>query len=432
MDDDVPADPVKTAGGRSSDGPDRAAGASLGWPYWRLWFASAMSNVADGTIKIALPLIAVTFTQSPGEIAGLTSALTLPWLVCALPAGALADRFDRRRMMLLANTARVAVLAVLAILVATAAGSIWVLYVAAATIGVAETVYDTSAQSLIPHVVRADQLGRANGRLYAAELTGNQFIGPPAAGVLVAVSAVVAVGAPAALWAIAVLALLLVSGQFRPQRCGESTVRADIAHGLRFLWSHRVLRTLSLMSGLFNLASSAVFTIFVLYAVGPESPMGLSSAAYGLLISTIAVGGVLGSFVAEWCEKYLGRLHTLVMSMLAGALLFAVPAVTVDPFVIGAVFLVGGAGTVMWNVVTVSLRQRITPDHLLGRVNSSNRLISWGAMPLGAAAGGALAQFLGLRPVFLVMAALTCLTLTGLAIATTAAMNAAERDAEVT
>jgi MFS family permease len=190
----------------------------LGLPGGRLWSASALSNLADGLVKIALPLVAVTVTDSPALVAGVALAVTLPWLLFALPAGALADRVDRRIAMLTANVVRAAAVAVLAVAVVLGLGSsgaaIWMLYLVALLLGTAETVYDTCAQSILPQVVPRDRLPRANGRLIAAELTANEFVGPPLGGLLVAAGVAVAFATPAALWAVAVGALLLLRGGF--------------------------------------------------------------------------------------------------------------------------------------------------------------------------------------------------------------------------
>jgi MFS family permease len=402
----------------------------LGTAFWRLWTSSALSNLADGVFKVVLPLVAIRFTKSPTMIAGLTFALTLPWLLFALPAGALADRLDRRRAMLGANTVRAALLLALTLAVAADAGSIWVLYAVALCIGVAETLYDTSAQSILPLIVPRERLSRANGRLHAAELTANQFVGPPLGGLLVPLGAAAAFASPAALWAVAVGVLLAVRGPFRVVRERRTTMRADVAEGLRFLWRHRLLRTLAAMVGVSNLASNAVFSILVLYAVGPTSAMGLSDPGFGLLLTTTAAGSLLGSLTAERVERRLGRARSLVLTIVGCTLMVGTPALTADPLVVGAAFFAGGAAIAVWNVITVSLRQRVTPDRLLGRVNSGYRLVAWGTMPLGAAAGGLLAQALGLRAVFAIMAVFTLAMLGGMTQVSDEAMDAAERDAE--
>ncbi len=402
---------------------------SLGAPYWRLWISSGLSNLADGIVKVAMPLVAVHYTRSPMLIAGLAVALALPWLLFALPVGALADRIDRRRMMVGANSIRVALPAALMLAVVLDLGSIWMLYAVAFGLGIAETVYDTSAQSILPQLVDRAQLSRANSRLFAAELTANQFAGPPLAGFLVAAGVAVAFAAPAALWAVALGALLLVHGSFRVEASRHTSLRADIAEGVRFLWRHRLLRALAVMTGVFNLASNATFSVFVLFAVGSASAMGLSEPAFGVLFATTAVGSLLGSLVAERIELALGRARTLLLSVLSGVLLVGVPAVTTNPFLIGAGLFAGGVGIMLWNVVVVALRQRITPDRLLGRVNSGYRLLAWGTIPLGAVVGGVLAELLGLRWVFATMALLMLALLGGMTILTDDAIDAAEHDA---
>jgi MFS family permease len=404
----------------------------LGLPFWRLWSASALSNLADGLVKIALPLVAVTVTDSPALVAGVALAVTLPWLLFALPAGALADRVDRRIAMLTADTVRVAAVAALAAAVvlglASSGAAIWVLYLVALLLGTAETVYDTCAQSILPQVVPRDRLARANGRLIAAELTANEFVGPPLGGLLVAAGVALAFATPAALWAAAVGALLLLRGGFSVPRGERTTLRADVAEGLRYLWRHRLLRTLATMTGLFNLATNATFAVFVLYAVGPHSALHLTEAAYGLLFATIAAGSLVGAILADPIIRRLGRSRSLALGILGGVGTVGIAAVTTSPPVIAAAFLAGGVTNALWNVVAVSLRQRITPDRILGRINSSYRLVAWGTRPLGAAAGGLLGQLLGLRAVFAVAAALILATLLGMTQVTDAAIRSAEQE----
>jgi MFS family permease len=409
--------------------PDAAPGGpppALGAAYWRLWTASGLSNLADGVLKVALPLVAVRFTRSPTLIAGLTTALTLPWLLFALHAGAFADRLDRRRAMLGTNLVRAALPGIVVTAVVLGHGSLWMLYVVALGIGVAETLYDTSAQSIVPQIVSRQQLARANGRLYAAELAANEFVGPPLGGALVAAGAALAFITPAALWLVAVGALLLVRGQFRIERYERTTIRADVAEGLRFLRGHRLLRRLAVMVGVFNFAGNAMWAVLVLYAVGPASAMGLSEPAYGWLLTATAAGSLVGSLVAVRVEQRLGRARSLVLTILAGAVALGMPAVTADPFVVGAAFFANGAAIMIWNIITVTLRQQATPDRLLGRVNSAYRLVAWGTRPIGAAFGGLLAHLLGLRAVFVVASLLTLALLAAMTRVTNEEMEAAE------
>jgi MFS family permease len=418
-------EPLRTDSGAVS----RPATDRLGTRYWQLWSASAVSNLADGIVKLGLPLVALGYTRSPALVAGVAVGFSLPWLLFALPAGALVDRLDRRRVMLAANTLRAVLVGALALAVALDAGSIWLLYVVAFGAGTAETLYDTSAQSILPQLVPRELLPRANGRLHAAELTANQFIGPPLAGFLVAGGAAVALAGPAGLWAVAVAALLLMDGRVRVEREGRTSLRADIAEGLRFLWQHGLLRTLAMMVGGMNFTTSAVFGVLVLYAVGAGSSIGLTEPGFGLLVTALAAGIVLGSLVAARIERWLGRARALGVSMVACAGIVGVPALTTNPFVIGAVFFGGGILLATWNVITVSLRQRVTPDRLLGRVNSGYRLLAWGSIPLGAAAGGLVAETFGLRAVFAIMGTLALTLLLGMLWVTDAAIRTAERGA---
>ncbi|MEU4768736.1 MFS transporter [Actinosynnema sp. NPDC023794] len=169
---------------------------SAGTGFWRLWTSSGLSNLADGTFKVVLPLVAVQTTREPTLVAG---------LVFALPAGALTDRLDRRRTVIRANTARAVLPAVLAAAVASGWASTWFLYAIAFAAGIAETLYDTSARSLLPQLVDRDRLPRANARLLAVELT--------------------------ALWLVALAVLWSVRGTFKVHREHRTTLRADIGEG---------------------------------------------------------------------------------------------------------------------------------------------------------------------------------------------------------
>ncbi|MGW5746480.1 MFS transporter [Amycolatopsis sp. NPDC003861] len=403
---------------------------SLGGRYWRLWTSAALSNLADGILKFALPLLAIGYTRSPALVAGLTLAFTLPWLLCALPAGAIADRHDRRGLMLLANVIRATLLAGLLVAVLLDAGSIWLLYVAALGTGIAETCYDTAAQAIVPQLVGREQLPRANSRLYAAETTALELAGPPVAGLLVATAAALTLGTPIALWAVAVVVLVSVRGSFRVAGTDRRPVlRTEIAEGLRFVWRTGILRTFTVMTGVFNFASSAIQAVLVLYAVGPGSAMGLSEEGFGWLVSLVAAGALAGSFFAERIERALGTARAIGITFFAGAASLGVPAVTADPVLVGAAFFVSGVTLIVSNVTTVSLRQRITPDRLLGRTNSSHRLVAYGTKPLGALAGGLLAQFSSLPTVFAVMSALAMSTAFGATKVTARAVADAGRDA---
>jgi MFS family permease len=306
-----------------------------------------------------------------------------------------------------------------------------VLYAVALVLGVGEVLFDTSSQSILPAVVGRHRLSQANSRLYAVELTANQFVGPPLGGVLAGASIALACTGSAAAWLLAAGGLALMSGSFRPGRIGPPTrLRTDIVEGLRFVWRNRVLRGLALLTGGFNLSSNALFAVFVLYAVEP-GPMGLTEAGYGVLLTSSAVGSLVGSWIAPAVERILGRRRTLALSIVTGVTGAFMPALTAAAVPVFVGFVAVGVTVVLWNVIAVSLRQRITPDRLLGRVNASYRLFATGTQPLGALLGGLSAEVFGLRPTFALSGLVVLALLGGLGDVTDDAIAAAERDAEV-
>jgi MFS family permease len=378
-----------------------AIGAGLGRGFWTLFSASLLANLADGIFQIALPLLAASLTRDPGLVAGVTFASRLPWLVFALIAGALADRFDRRRTMVLVDAGRVVVLGGLTLAVLANVATIWVLFLAAFVLGCFETMFDTAASSMLPNVVGKDRVVAANSRLNAIELTMNSFVGPPIGGFLVAIGVATAFGTAAAGYLGALLCLVTLAGSFRPVRTGPpASIRSDIGAGLRYLFAHRLLRTLAFVVGPMNLASTAVFSVIVLYVVAP-GPLGLDSVGFGLLITSIAVGTVVGTIFAGQYERILGRANLFVACILSLLVSDIVWLVVPQPIVIGVVLALSSTVGGAFNVVFGSIRQRIVPNHLLGRVMASFRVISWGSLPLGALLGGVLGQAFGLPAVFI-------------------------------
>jgi MFS family permease len=411
----------------------RQTGATvLGLPanYWRLFSASAVSNLADGVFFIVVPLLAVRLTDSPLLIAGLGVAARLPWLFFVLFAGALADRLDRRVTMRNVQLFRTAVLAGLTVLAMLDLLSLPVLYAVALGLGIAETMFDTAAQSIMPSIVDRDQLSNANGKLYGVELVMNQFVGPPLGGLIIGLSVPIALGGGAIGYLLAAFGLTLMVGSFKPARSGPKTrITADIAEGFRYLWNHRVLRTLAIMVGVMNLSATAMMAVFVLYAVAP-GPMGLSEPGFGLFMTTFAAGSLVGSFTAARLEGRFGRVPLLFTSVLVTSLGLAIPAFTANPFVIGAGFVMSGMSIVVWNVITVSLRQRIVPDRLLGRLNSAYRLFAWGTQPIGALLGGIVAELVGLRVLFLLAAVLSVTLLVARVVITEESLREAEAEGQ--
>ncbi|MFN8518079.1 MAG: MFS transporter [Chloroflexota bacterium] len=398
----------------------------LGPDFWKVLGSSGASNLADGIFQVALPLIAASLSDSPLVVAGVPIAGRLPWLVFVLFAGAIADRVDRLRTMRNVQLARVLILGLMTLLAMGGQLGIPVLYVVAFALGVGETLFDTSAQSLVPNIVRPAQLSLANGRLYAVELAMNQFVGPPLGGVLVGIGIPVALGGSVVGYALAALGLALIAGSFRAKRVGPPTsVLRDIAEGWRFVVGHRLLRTLAIMVGVMNLASNAVWAVFVLYAISP-GPMGLSDAGFGILMTTLALGSVIASLLTPRLEARFGPGRVVWASVVINCVSLGIPAITSNVLVVGASFVAAGFGAVSWNIITVSFRQRITPDALLGRMNATYRLFAWGTQPVGALLGGIVAELFGLESVFVLGAVLIAVLVLARGIVTDEALRATD------
>jgi len=408
----------------------RRAGGGLGASFWRLLLASGVSNLGDGIFQVALPLLAVSVTDSPALLAGVTVASRLPWLVFALFAGALVDRVDRRRAMVLVDLCRFLVLAGVAVTVAGGLASIWLLYAVAFGLGVLETVHDTAVQTVVPVVAPRDRLSTANGRLYGVEITMNQFVGPPIGGLIVALSLAAAFGTTAVGYLGAGLILATLAGRFRAERTGSPTsVRTEIAEGVRFLAHHRLLRTLAVIVGTLNFAGGMVWGVFVLYAVAP-GPMGLDAFGFGLMLTATAVGSLVGTLSAESIERRIGRANVATGTILALTAQDAALAVSSNPFVVASVMAVGGLILGAFNPVFVSFRQRLVPDRLLGRVVASFRMLALGTLPVGAFVGGVIGEALGLQAVFVAAAVITAVLLPTRLIVNEAAIDAAEAAVE--
>jgi MFS family permease len=401
-----------TSGGEATavDEPSRgrslraALDDGLGRRFWTLFSASFLANLSDGIFQIALPLLAVSVTTEPGLVAGVAVASRLPWLVFALVAGALADRLDRRRTMVLVDAGRVLLMGGLALAVVGDLATIWLLYLVAFVLGCFETMFDTAASSMLPNVVGKDKVVAANSRLNAVELTMNAFVGPPLGGFLASIAIAGAFGTAAAGYLGALLCLVTLTGSFRPVREGPpASIASEIRDGMTYLWRHRLLRTMAFVVGPMNLASTAVFAILVLYVVAP-GPLGLDGVGFGLLTTSIAVGTVAGTLLASRIEKLLGRANLFVACILSLLVTDLVWIVVPQPILIGIVLAVSCSVGGAFNVVFGSIRQRIVPNHLLGRVMASFRVISWGSLPIGALLGGIIGQTFGLTAVFIAAA----------------------------
>jgi MFS family permease len=371
--------------------------------FWKVWCANSFSNLGDGLYQITLPLLAAQLTRSPSLIAALGVMSSLPWLIFALQAGSIVDHSDRREIMFWVNGGRLLILSALTVAVMTGYASLPMLYLAALLLGIGETLVDTALTSIVPSVVSKERLTWANARLTAAQTVTNTFIGPPLAGYLAGLGFAVATGSSTLMYLMAGFALILLRGSFRVSSQTDSQRKGrgwgHITEGLRFLWKDRLIRDLTLFTASMNLFWSGWGALIVLYAVNP-GPMGLSEFEYGIFLTAMAIGGLLGSVLCERLQKRLGTRNALALDFVGTILLVGVPALTTNPFAVGVAAFFAGMGATVWVILVSSIRQRLVPGALLGRVYSASRFVSWGIGPIGALLAGFVAELWGIRTMF--------------------------------
>lgn len=379
----------------------------LGPNYYKLMAASTVSNLGDGISIVAYPWLASAVTRNPLLIALVAVVQRLPWLLFTLPAGVITDRSDRRRLMIGANAVR----AVITVLVAgvvlfrqgdlpgpdevAAGGAIssdlllyGLILVATLLLGLAEVLYDNAAQTFMPRIVDQPNLEKANGRLWSVEMVANTFAGPPLAGLLLVAFFALPFFVDAVSFALSafLIGMIVVAPRPRPAADGPKTTwTAEAKEGFRWLWHHDLLRPLAVTLGLLNGLGLMAGSIIVLFA---QEVLDTSPTEFAIMGTGAAVGGIIGGWTAAWIVARIGDGRSLWLTMIVGGLSNIIIGL-IDWW--GWVWLLFGLSTmfgVVWNVITVSLRQTIIPDGLLGRVNSVYRFFGWGIMPLGAVLGG--------------------------------------------
>lgn len=379
--------------------------------FWRQFLATSISNIGDGMEHAAAPLLALSLTHDPRLIAGVSFATSLPWLVLTLPAGVYIDRFSRKHLMVAVNAIRTVLYALIAYGAWQGSLTIWSFMFILLGVGCCEVIFDMSAQAFLPSIVPSELLEKANGRLYTAEVIANSFVGLP----LGAWAFVAAVGIPFGVNAASfALAAVLVSTIHIPSKVQShanvrhQSFKSDLVEGIKWLWANKLIRTLAIMLGVTNMATMFGDAIFVKYAA---DELGVTGRGYGFLLSLMAIGSIVGGFVGDRIAKRLGAPLAMIASFgvfsTVGLIYYFMPHIW---SVAIAVSVMGLAGTT-WNIVTVSLRQRIIPAELFGRVNSVYRLIGTGSISLGALIGGQIAYSNGLRSPYLASVFVGCIAL---------------------
>ncbi|MGS2616666.1 MFS transporter [Micromonospora sp. LZ34] len=374
------------------------AGERLGARFAKLWAASTMSALGSGLATVAAPLFVASRTDDPLVVAAASGVAWLPWLLFALPGGVLVDRVDRRRLMIVIDWVRVAALAVLAAAIMTGRAGVPLLYAVLFVVNTGEIVFRAASQAMVPAVVPRDLLERANGWLSGGSMLMHGMLAGPLGGFLF----VLAVSSPflanAATYALSAVLLALVTGSYRagPANAGSAAarpVRADIVEGFRWLAGQRLLRTMAVLIGLLNLTLTAAIAVLVLLAA---ERLRLGEVGYGLLFTCMAVGGVLGAAVGDRLIGWISATWTIRIGLLIEAGLHLALAASRSAAVVGFALFAFGVHSALWNIVANSLRQRLTPTALQGRVGSTTLFIAAGGNCLGALLGGAVAARFGL------------------------------------
>ncbi|MFI9450688.1 MFS transporter [Amycolatopsis sp. NPDC052450] len=370
---------------------------------WLLISFTGTTNTADAVMRVALPLLATTVTDSPALIAAVAIMLTLPWLITALHIGVLVDRKNRRSLMVGAEFARMAAMAVMLTAVAAGFVNLPLILAVALVLGVAEVVAQLSAMSIIPTVTPKSRWQSLNARLTATEYVTFSFLGAPIGGFLVAAGFAVALGAGGAVYLFGAVLLTMLAGDFAVKQAKERRpARVEIREGLSFLWQHRLLRTMAaLITGMAG-CWAAWYALIPAYAVG--GPLGLTPAQYGFLLTSLGAGGVLGTVLVGPVNRLIGRRWAMFADIIGTVLMVGVPAVVpgapASVWPVGVAAFFAGVGGTMWTVNSRVISQSLVPNELLGRFSAASRLLSWGMLPVSAAIAGGLAELFGFQVAF--------------------------------
>jgi MFS family permease len=383
----------------------------LGVNYWRLWTASVISNLGDGVAIIAYPWLASAVTRNGLLIGLIAVAQRLPWLVFTLPAGVLTDRLDRRKIMVSMDLIRAALTVVVGFTVLARQGVLpapeeieaglelttdatlyTVLLLASLFFGFAEVLRDNAAQTILPAIVEPRGLEKANGQMWGVEMVANSFAGPPLGSLLIGIAFSVPFFFDAGTFAVAAALVWLISGVFRADGAAEAANskvdwRGEISEGFGWLWRHPLLKPMAIILGLMNGLGMVTAATLVLFA---QEVLGTTAFQFALLGTGAAIGGLAGTLLASKVSSKLGSGTSLFVTLFASIFIPAIIGISSHFLIVWAAFGLFTFTAILWNVITVSLRQTIIPDRLLGRVNSVYRFFAWGMMPIGSVIGGLL------------------------------------------
>ena len=369
---------------------DDAAGADRPRGYARVLLANGVSNLGDGMLLAAAPLLATQLTDDPRLVAAVAAAATLPWLLVALVSGAVVDRLDRRLLRAVVDLLRAGALGVFALAVSLDVVELWMLAAVVFVIGIGETVADTAAQAMVPQIVPEELRRAANSQMEATTLVADRLLGPPLGGAAFVAAATLPFALDAVSFLVAAILVASLRGSFRADEApARVRLRSDIAEGLRALFGRPLLASMTVVVGLWNLLDAMMLAVLVVYA---QRGLDLGDAGYGLLLTATAFGGLVATATASRVARVVGDGGALLLALGLSSVAAAALALTTSPWIAGAALALFGWLGVTWNVSAVTLRQELVPGAVLGRVTAAYRLFSLGALPVGMVLGGLLAR----------------------------------------
>lgn len=373
------------------------APARLGRSFRWLLSAAVVNNIGDGIALAAGPLLVASETRDPLLVSMALLSEYLPVLLFGVLGGAAADRFDRRLMVVVVNLVRAVVLIAL---VATILGdrvNIAVVLAALFALGTAETFADSASSTLLPGLVRREDLGVANARMQGAFLLTNQLLTPPIGAFLFAAGMALPFATNAACFALGALLVSRVAISARTELRERSSLRAEMAEGIRWLLDHPPMRTLAVTIFTFNVTFGAAWSVLVLYA---GDRLGMDEVGFGLLTTAIAVGGIVGIASYGRLTQRFSLADIMRVGLVIETATHLVLALTTSPTIALATLVVFGAHAFVWGTTSEVVRQRAVPNELLGRVGGVYRVAIVGGMVVGVPIGGLLARTFGITAPF--------------------------------
>jgi len=375
----------------------------MGPAFNRMWAASIISNLSDGILIAAAPLLAITLTDSTVLISAIGAMAMLPWLLFAIPIGVMVDRVDRRFILAGANATRSAVVGLLALLIATHHVTIYWLLVASFIIGVCEVAADTTSQSLIPQILEEKNFEKGNSRLQISETVIQGFVGAPISGFIYAIAIALpffinSLGlAVAALLALSIPIKYLQDVRKDDVEKEKKKFVADMKFGIRYLYNEKVLRRLVVTTASIGVCYSMGTATMVLFII---KELELPKQLFGVILTIQSLGAISGAFMAPRLSKKFGRSTVMTFGITSSSAVLLINGFAPNIYFYVALATFGAFAVSQWNILLMATYQTVIPTELYGRIHGTRRTLVWGMMPLGSLLGGVLAHYSLRLPMF--------------------------------